>query len=292
MRRLAVVIFWWVLLAGCRQGPTQAPVRPVAAPPAVAPRAKAPAGTAVAKAPAGGEALAAGGGVTITWLGHACFLLKDSKGTAVVTDPFNADVGYPLPRVQAKVVLISHDHFDHNNSGVIGGAPKVLPIVREGIPISVAVDQAGLTFTAVPVYHDEHKGADRGPNTIYIWEMDGLRFCHAGDLGHTLDAEQIKAVGKVDVLMIPVGGFFTIDANKAATVAEQLKAKIVFPMHYKTALLARNLASKLAPVDDFVAVMRGQAEIQQEAGNSVTVSSKDVQGAKVRVIVLAPQAAR
>ncbi len=164
----------------------------------------------------------------ISWLGHSCFKIEDDSGKVVVTDPFDESVGYPLPRIRADVVVVSHDHHDHNNVKVLEGDPKVI----RGSGKQTA---AGIEFEGIATYHDEKGGKLRGKNTIFCFEIDGVRVCHLGDLGHQLGEKETAALGPVDVLMIPVGGTFTLDAGGAKKVLGQIRPRIAIPMHFKTA---------------------------------------------------------
>jgi L-ascorbate metabolism protein UlaG (beta-lactamase superfamily) len=163
----------------------------------------------------------------IKYLAHAAFLITSDAGVRIVTDPYATSPGIKHGEIKetADIVTVSHEHGDHNNTGAVRGNPKV---VRSGGEVK------GIKIRAIPTAHDDKGGSQRGKNTIFCFEVDGVNICHAGDLGHTLSEEQVKAIGKVDVLMIPVGGFFTIDAKTATKVGEQLKPRIIIPMHYKT----------------------------------------------------------
>ena len=163
----------------------------------------------------------------ITWLGHSCFKIEDASGKVVVTDPFDEAVGYPLPKAKADVVTVSHDHHDHNHVAAIGGKPAVVKGPGEK-------EAAGIRFLGTAAYHDELGGKKRGTNTIFSFEMDGVRICHMGDLGHQLGEREASALGEVDVLMIPVGGVYTLDAGGAKKVVGQIKPKVVIPMHFMT----------------------------------------------------------
>ena len=164
--------------------------------------------------------------VRISWLGHSMFLLEDA-GLRLVTDPYGEGVGYQLPQVEADVVLVSHDHFDHSNTSLVKGSPE---IVRSPDP----QESAGIRIEGISTYHDDKDGAERGENIIFRWNMQGIDFAHLGDLGHIPGAESGGSLDGVDVLFIPVGGTFTIDDAQAAEVVKTLNPSIVIPMHYKT----------------------------------------------------------
>lgn len=164
----------------------------------------------------------------LTCLGHAKFLIELNSGLRIVTDPFDAACGYPLTETQADAVLVSHGHHDHSAVETISGNPR---IIREAGTYTL---ESGVTVTAIPAFHDEVQGAKRGSTLLFLLEAEGLRIAHLGDLGHLLTAEQRKALAPVDVLMLPVGGFYTIDAATAQEVAESLRARVIVPMHYRT----------------------------------------------------------
>ncbi|HOT06398.1 MAG: metal-dependent hydrolase [Methanosaeta sp. PtaB.Bin039] len=176
----------------------------------------------------------------IIWLGHSCFLIRWGD-KALVTDPPDESVGYRLPPLQADMVLISHDHDDHSNIGAIQGSPVVVRAVGEHLA-------SGVRFRGVATWHDQHHGAMRGPNTAFCFELEGVRLCHLGDLGHLLTPDQLAEIGPVDLLFLPVGGIYTLDAKAAAAVADQLKPAVVVPMHYLTG----QLSFELEPVGSFL----------------------------------------
>lgn len=186
----------------------------------------------------------------ITYLGHSCFKLKSKLGFVVFVDPFESSmVGESLAKDVADVLLISHDHKDHSNKEVITGAvnrEKTFVIDKEG-----EYEIAGVLITALKTYHDKADGAERGKNLVFSIMMDGLNFVHLGDLGHKLSSGQIEKLGSVDVLMTPVGGEFTIDAEMAMDVVKEVSPSFVIPMHYKTEKSSEAL-SKLAPLSHFL----------------------------------------
>lgn len=204
---------------------------------------------------------ASGGQVTVRWYGHACFLITSSTGVKVLTDPFDATVGYPVPQVEADVVTSSHDHFDHNNVSAARGNPVVLK--GKG-----RYEGAGIKVYPVASFHDTERGAKRGPNTIFVIEIDGIRIAHMGDIGHDLSRQQLDELGKVDVLLVPVGGTYTVDAAGAARIVEAISPKVVIPMHYKTAAVGLPIGG----VDGFLAgfhnvVRVGSNQIALRAGS-------------------------
>ena len=163
----------------------------------------------------------------ITPLGHSCFLLEESTGTRVVTDPYSSDIGITLPPVAADVVTVSHSHYDHNNVKAVSGDPLVID--KPGMH-----DVKGVQIFGLNTYHDEHNGAKRGSNVIFNIRMDGVNVCHLGDVGHGPSPMMIEAIGPVDILLIPVGGTYTIDAEVAKEYVDRLMPSVVIPMHFKT----------------------------------------------------------
>jgi L-ascorbate metabolism protein UlaG (beta-lactamase superfamily) len=204
------------------------------------------AGTASAAEPGKAE-------VRIRWHGQSFFEILSSKGTRIVTDP-HAIEGYGRVTVEADLVTISHFHNDHTQFGVIENedkAKKLWGLKNEGKKVEWnPIDEKfkDVHIRTVGVYHDPRKGMERGKNSVFIFEMDGLHIVHLGDLGHLLSDEEIKAIGPVDVLMIPVGGIYTINGAEAKKVVEQLKPRqYVIPMHYGTKVF-----DYVLPVDEFL----------------------------------------
>jgi L-ascorbate metabolism protein UlaG (beta-lactamase superfamily) len=216
------------------------------------------------------RAAAPGPAAKLTWYGQACFLLESAGGTRVVMDPIPGAIGYTPPAdLKADVVTVSHEHGDHNNVALVQGKPKVLRGLTEDKKGWVRVNEkAGdVAIRSVGVYHDEEKGAKRGLNAVFVFEVAGVRIAHLGDLGHLLDDKQVSAIGNVDVVLIPVGGFFTIDARQATRVVDQLRPRlIVVPMHYKTDVLT---IKELATVDAFLA---GKPNVRREKGNTLSIT--------------------
>ena len=183
----------------------------------------------------------------VKYLGHACFLITSDSGIRIITDPYKTteNLTYGEIRESADIISVSHDHSDHNNAAAVRGDPEV---VRGSAKFK------GIEFKGIPSYHDDVQGGKRGSNTIFCFEVDGIRVCHLGDLGHRLSDNQVAELGKVDILLIPVGGFYTIDAEVASQVCHQIKPKVIIPMHFRTA----KSFPVLAGVEDF---LRGKAGV-------------------------------
>lgn len=170
----------------------------------------------------------------ITYLGHATFVI-DGDGSKILIDPYDDKVGYPIPSVDADAVLVSHEHGDHANVAMAKGKPEVVRGLSDGDWRKISKHPLGkVAVSSVATYHDDTQGSQRGRNTIFILETEGLRIVHLGDLGHLLDRAQATAIGHPDVVMIPVGGHYTIDAAQAKQVLDELQPRVVIPMHYKT----------------------------------------------------------
>ncbi|KKS64486.1 hypothetical protein A3A14_03885 [Candidatus Daviesbacteria bacterium RIFCSPLOWO2_01_FULL_43_38] len=181
----------------------------------------------------------------ITWYGQSFFKIKGKTATVVI-DPYDPEfVGLKFPKdIEADVVLSTHHHKDHNNTGGVSGSPLVITGPGE-------YEKSGMSFAGVSVYHDGSQGFERGANTLYHILIDGINVVHLGDLGHVLTDEQISQIEACDILMIPVGSVYTIDAEAAAKVVAQLEPKVVIPMHYKVP----GLKFDLSEVDLFLKEM-------------------------------------
>ena len=162
----------------------------------------------------------------ITPLGHSCFLLEESTGTTVVTDPYSSDIGITLPPVSANVVTVSHPHYDHNNVKAVSGNPLVID--KPGM-----YEVEGVQIFGLNTFHDEEGGKKRGSNVIFNIRMDGVNVCHLGDVGHGPSPLMIESIGPVDILLVPVGGTYTIDAEIAKEYVDRLMPNVIIPMHYK-----------------------------------------------------------
>ena len=210
-----------------------------------------------------------------TCIGHAKFLIELENGMRIVTDPYDRTCGYPVTPVAADVVLVSHGHHDHSAVETIPGAPCV-------------IDQAGeydlgdgVTVVAVEAFHDDAQGMKRGKTLLFSLRAEGLNAIHLGDLGHLPTQEQCDQLAPADVLMAPVGGFFTIDAAQAKETAYLLSARVILPMHYKTRV---NADWPIAPVEDFTALYNVPAEELDQ----LRVAKGDVM-CQPKIAVLMPQ---
>ena len=180
-----------------------------------------------------------------TWLGHSTFLIANEAGSRLVTDPVDEKSLPDLAPVDADVITVSHRHFDHCAAERIGGDP----VVKETLaPETIA----GFLIRGYSTFHDEVKGAKRGPNTVFSIEADGQRIVHCGDLGHMPDDETIAAIKGCDILLLPVGGIFTVDGKAAWAVAKRVAPKTVVPMHF----YLPELGFTLEPVDNFLAAAK------------------------------------
>ena len=172
----------------------------------------------------------------ITWYGHSCFLVETAEGS-LVFDPYGPESipGLRLPPLTADLVICSHEHFDHN--------------ARDCIKLSG--DPVGFRLVQMDTWHDEAQGRKRGANTITVLEAEGLRLAHLGDLGHMLSRAQLEQLGTIDILMLPVGGFYTIGPETAWELAQAIRPKILIPMHYRGTGFGFDV---IAPVEDFLAL--------------------------------------
>lgn len=211
----------------------------------------------------------------IRYLGHSAFVLTSDDGKKVLTDPYESGsydgaVGYKPITEKVDVVTASHEHEDHFCTT---GLPEGYEVVKT----PGKHEAAGFHINGVKTYHDTSGGKERGRNIIFTVEIDGVRVCHLGDLGHTLSGEQAAAVGKVDVLFVPVGGYFTIGPKEAMDVIETLDPSVIIPMHYKTDVLG----FPIAPVDDFLSL----AGDHDRADTYEVELTRDDMGSK-RILVL------
>lgn len=210
----------------------------------------------------------------IQYLGHSCFKLTESTGTTVITDPYGG-IGYELPKgLKADAVTVSHDHFDHNNVKAIGGRP--LLIDKEGF-----YELPGVEITGIKSYHDNEGGRQRGENVIYKFVMDGLEICHLGDLGEECSAELLEMLLPVHILLLPIGGTYTIDGVLAKEYVDRMMPEIVIPMHYKT----RSLSLDLDKADGFLNLFDDE-ETEISHKDVLEFSREDMTEEKTKIILM------
>jgi L-ascorbate metabolism protein UlaG (beta-lactamase superfamily) len=208
----------------------------------------------------------------IKWLGHAAFLITADNGTRIITDPFGDFTGLSYNPIQetADVVIISHDHGDHKGAKIKGDPKLVTGAGRKEVD--------GIEIEGLDTYHDTSKGSERGANTVFCFTVDGMRVCHMGDLGHDLSEAEVTGLGRVDILIIPVGGFYTIDAETAGVICDKLKPRVIIPMHYKT----DKCAFPIAGVDEF---LKGKTEVKKLDYSEVELTLESLP-AKTEIVVL------
>jgi len=215
----------------------------------------------------------------ITYLGHASFKIK-AKSATVITDPFDPKmVGLKYSGVEGEIVTVSHNHGDHNAIDKVSGIKKVVDGPGE-------YEISGVSIMGFKTYHDNKEGSERGENTIYVIEAEGLRLVHLGDLGHQLSDDLVEEIGDVDVLMIPVGGFFTIGPKEATEIISKIEPYFVIPMHYKMDGLSPMLSEKLQPVESFLK----ESGLTTENLPKFSIKKEDIlEDQNTKVIVLSPK---
>jgi L-ascorbate metabolism protein UlaG (beta-lactamase superfamily) len=209
----------------------------------------------------------------IKWFGHSCFLLTSAQGLTLLMDPFKTEsyLNYPPVQTNADIVTVSHEHFDHNHLADITGKAEVL---RGGLDKSInSIHVKGLS-----VFHDDVEGKERGINTIFCVKMDDINICHLGDLGHVLSAAEIGLIGKVDLLLIPVGGVFTIGIDQADKIIGAIEPRITIPMHYKT----ERCQFLQWSADDFI---KGKKGVRETGSSEIEINVTDLP-AEPEIIVL------
>jgi len=193
----------------------------------------------------------------IRWFGHSFFLVT-SGDTKIAFDPFDDSVGYPLPQVEADLVVVSHDHFDHNNVSLVRGHPEI--IKEPGV-----YEKNGIKVEIFSTFHDEVGGKKRGKNNVARLELEGMSLIHAGDLGIIPPDEELSSWKTVDILLLPVGGIFTIDAQEAQELVSKLSPHLVIPMHYRT----EYTKFELNPLEPF---LQGFREVKRLGSSEVEVT--------------------
>jgi len=211
----------------------------------------------------------------IQYLGHSCFKLtgKDAKGENVVliTDPFDKDTGLRLPGGEADIITVSHQHHDHNNTSAIKGDPFVIDTAGE-------YDKKDIFVQGVDSWHDDQEGRERGKNIIYRVSFEDVVITHLGDLGHVLNNKQVEQLEGTDILLIPVGGKYTLDAKKAIEVINQIEPRMVIPMHYQQ----DGLKMDIAGVEPFVKEIGMKPEY---IGDKLKINKKDLPQEEMELVI-------
>ena len=210
----------------------------------------------------------------ISWLGQSCFKIQDKTtpdGITIVTDPFDKSIGLKVPNFEADIVTVSHDHHDHNNTSALRGNPFIINSAGE-------YDRKGVMIEGVESYHDDKQGTKLGKNIIYRIEIDDITIVHLGDLGQILDNKQLEKIGGADILLVPVGGTYTLDAKNAVEVVSQIEPRIVIPMHYKT----KNLKISLDGADKFIKELGLKPTIEEK----LKISKKDLPAEDMELVIL------
>lgn len=215
----------------------------------------------------------------IFWKGHSCFqvLVNRGKGEQVkiVIDPFSEEIGLKIPKMEADILLISHSHRDHNNKKAILGNPFLVENPGEYEAKEVYIE-------GIPSWHDQKEGQEKGENTIYTIEAEEIKICHLGDFGQKkLTDEQLEKIGDIDVLMIPVGGNYTISAKEAIEIMAQIEPKITIPMHYSIP----KLKIKLDGLEKFLKPL-GIKKL--ESLPKLTIKKRDLSSEEARIVLLKP----
>lgn len=221
----------------------------------------------------------------IIWHGQSCFQILASRGKngqiSIVIDPFSEEIGLRPPKLEADILLVSHDHYDHNNVKAVSGNPSAgsekSPFLISG-PGEYEIKE--VFVQGISAWHDNSQGKERGQTTIYVIEAEEMRVCHLGDLGQKeLTSEQLEKIGQVDILMIPTGGVYTIDSKDALKIMSQIEPKVIIPMHY-------SLPKLKVKLDDLDRFLKAAGVRKIEPLPKLTVKKKDLSEEEVKIVVL------
>jgi len=222
--------------------------------------------------------------MTIQWYGQSCFQIIASRNrgeqTSIVIDPFSEEIGLKLPKLEADILLISHEHRNHNNIKAVAAPTSGYPIFLIKEPGEY--DVKNVILQGISSYHDNSQGKERGENIIYTIWVEDLKICHLGDLGQKeLTEEQLEKIGEVDILMIPVGGTYTVSDKEASKIMSQLEPKITIPMHYALP----KLKVKLDSLDKF---LKNFGIKNLEPLKKLSVKNKDLSSEEAKIVILKP----
>ncbi|MGW8185483.1 MAG: MBL fold metallo-hydrolase [Candidatus Moraniibacteriota bacterium] len=217
--------------------------------------------------------------MNIQYYGHSCFKIttksegRNTDGVIAFMDPFDKKIGLKPPQGRADVVFISHNqHDDHNNIGSLKDNPVVIDAPGE-------YSVKGINVTGIDSFHDDKEGAERGRNTIFVLDTEDIRICHLGDLGVDLTVKQLEKIGDVDILMIPVGGKYTIDSKRAVEITRKLSPSIVIPIHYKI----KGMNIDIADEKEFCAEL---GNCPKEKVNKITLKKKDLEEKNMEILLM------
>lgn len=216
--------------------------------------------------------------MNIQYYGHSCFKIvtkpagRGREEVTIFLDPFDKSVGLRPPQGNADIVLVSHDHSDHNNAGALKGEPYVIDIPGE-------YSVKGINIIGISSYHDNKSGRERGLNTLYILESENLRVCHMGDLGTDLTEKQFESINGIDILMIPVGGKYTIDAKTAVEIIKKIEPRVVIPMHFK-------MKDTTLEIDDEKKFCAEIGASSKERVSKLNIKKKDLEEKNMEVIIM------
>lgn len=214
----------------------------------------------------------------IQYYGHSCFKIitkpagRATEDVTIFIDPFDKETGLRPPQGQASIALVSHDHHDHNNVSALKGDPLVLDIPGE-------YSALGINIIGIDSFHDNEEGKTRGHSTIFILESEDIKICHLGDLGGELSGKQLDEIDGVDVLMIPVGGNYTIDGKKAAELVKKIEPSLVIPMHYK-------LPGTTSLIEDETKFCSEMGNFPKEKVPKLNIKKKDLEGKSMDVVLM------
>lgn len=217
--------------------------------------------------------------MNIVWKGQSCFQISTTPNknglVSIVIDPFDKETGLKVPKFQANILLTTHNHRDHNNTRAVSG--EYLLINRPG-----EYDIKSIFIEGIPSFHDDSQGKEKGANTIYTIKSEDIKICHLGDLGQKeLNPEQLKRIGEVDILMIPIGGTYTIDSSEAIKIMAQIEPKIIIPMHYHLP----GMKIKLDSIDKFLKILGIK---KAETTAKLSIKKKDISDQEAKIITLQP----
>lgn len=217
--------------------------------------------------------------MNIQYYGHSCFKIttksegRNTDGVVAFMDPFDKKIGLKPPQGRADVVFISHNqHDDHNNAGAIKDNPVVIDAPGE-------YSVKGINVTGIDSFHDDKEGAERGRNTIFVLDTEDIRICHLGDLGVDLTVKQLEKIGDVDILMIPIGGKYTIDSKQAVEITRKLSPSVVIPIHYKI----KGMNVDIADEKEFCAEL---GNCPKEKVNKINLKKKDLEEKNMEILLM------